>query len=183
MIDTYTQTKQSMNKGFTLLEVIVSLGVFSIIALMAVGAMITILNLNNQVRDSQSLVNSLNFAVESMSRDVRFGSNYNCGNGESNCDDGANFIQIDFSENGSLSSIAYHIEDGRLIRTTKGFSNFVTPEGVYIDSFKVYAVGIEDDGVHPRATFVLSGTIISGSEDISFSIQTTVSQRLPKDNV
>lgn len=65
-------------QGFTLLEMIVSLGVFSIIAVIAVGSLVRITSLNRQAQSLQSAMNNINYILESISREMRFGSTFNC---------------------------------------------------------------------------------------------------------
>jgi len=64
--------------GFTLLEMIVSLGIFSIIAVIAVGSLVRITSLNRQAQSLQSAMNNMNYILESMSREMRFGSKFKC---------------------------------------------------------------------------------------------------------
>lgn len=66
------------NKGFTLLEMIVSLGIFSVVAIIAVGSLVRITSLNRQAQTMQAAMNNINYILESMSREMRFGSDYNC---------------------------------------------------------------------------------------------------------
>lgn len=65
-------------QGFTLLEMIVSLGVFSIIAVIAVGSLVRITSLNRQAQSLQSAMNNINYILESISREMRFGSTFSC---------------------------------------------------------------------------------------------------------
>jgi prepilin-type N-terminal cleavage/methylation domain-containing protein len=69
---------RSRSSGFTLLEMIVSLGIFSIVAVIAVGSLVRITGLNRQAQTLQSAMNNINYILESMSREMRFGSNFNC---------------------------------------------------------------------------------------------------------
>lgn len=68
----------SNKQGFTLLEMIVSLGVFSIIAVIAVGSLVRITSLNRQAQSLQSAMNNINYILESISREMRFGSAFSC---------------------------------------------------------------------------------------------------------
>jgi prepilin-type N-terminal cleavage/methylation domain-containing protein len=62
--------------GFTLIEMIVSLAIFTIVAVVAVGALIKILDANKKAINLKTVTNSLNFALESMTREMRVGSKY-----------------------------------------------------------------------------------------------------------
>ena len=66
------------NKGFTLIEMIVSIAIFMIVALVAVGAFLKIIDLNNKSHTLKDSINNINFALDLMSRELRVGSNYYC---------------------------------------------------------------------------------------------------------
>lgn len=70
--------KANYKKGFTLVEMIVSLGIFTVVALVAVGALMKITNANKKALTLKTTINNLNFALESMSREMRVGSKYYC---------------------------------------------------------------------------------------------------------
>ena len=69
------QNKQS---GFTLIEMIVSLGVFSVVVTTAVGAMLILISTNQQLQSEQSVMTNLAFALDTMTREIRTGYNYYC---------------------------------------------------------------------------------------------------------
>lgn len=64
--------------GFTLIEIIVSLAVFSIVITMAVGALLILIGTSEQLRGEQSVMTNLTFAVDSMTREIRTGTDYFC---------------------------------------------------------------------------------------------------------
>lgn len=74
-------------QGFTLIEIIVSLAIFSVVALIAVGALLKIVATNKQAQRIQAAVTNISFALESMSREIRT----------------ASVIHCDYSTNGTLS--------------------------------------------------------------------------------
>lgn len=63
-------------KGFTLVEIIVSLAIFSIVAVVALGALVKIISANKKAQTLQSAITNLNYAMESISREMRVGSKY-----------------------------------------------------------------------------------------------------------
>lgn len=71
------QTKNAQS-GFTLIEMIVSLGVFSVIMTIAVGALLILIASNRQLQNEQSILTTLSFALDSMTREIRTGSHYYC---------------------------------------------------------------------------------------------------------
>lgn len=67
--------------GFTFLEMLVSLAIFSVVAIIAVGSLVRITGLNRKAQSIQSAMNSVSFALETMSRDMRVGSKFQCQSG------------------------------------------------------------------------------------------------------
>lgn len=65
-------------KGFTLLEMIIALAIFTIVALVAVGALLKIMDANAKSLSLKTTINNVNFALESISREMRVGSDYYC---------------------------------------------------------------------------------------------------------
>jgi type II secretory pathway pseudopilin PulG len=57
---------------------IVSLDIFSIVAVVALGALMKIVNANKKAQSLMSAMTNINFALESMSREMRVGSNFYC---------------------------------------------------------------------------------------------------------
>lgn len=69
---------RSNERGFTLLEMIVSLAIFTIVAVIAVSALLKILDANRKSLTLKTAINNINFALESMSREMRVGKTYAC---------------------------------------------------------------------------------------------------------
>ncbi len=65
-------------KGFTLIEMIVSLALFTVVAVIAIGAFLKITDSNKKSQTLKTSINNLSFALESMSREMRVGSSYYC---------------------------------------------------------------------------------------------------------
>jgi prepilin-type N-terminal cleavage/methylation domain-containing protein len=64
--------------GFTLIEMIVSLAIFSIIVTITIGALLVLIASNQKLRGEQSVMTNLAFAMDSMTREIRTGTNYYC---------------------------------------------------------------------------------------------------------
>lgn len=106
-------------RGFTLIEMIVSLAIFSLVATVSVGALLVLVAGNQQLQQEQSVMTNLSFALDSMSREIRTGTNYFCVsessasslssvfNNSSNLDQVlANRVQD--CSNGNPSNLRYH---------------------------------------------------------------------------
>jgi prepilin-type N-terminal cleavage/methylation domain-containing protein len=70
--------------GFTLVEMIVSLAVFSIVVTVSVGALLVLVGTNQQLQGEQSVMTNLSFALDSMTREIRTGGAYYCESDSSN---------------------------------------------------------------------------------------------------
>lgn len=67
-----------MKKGFTLIEILVSVAIFAVVMVIALGALLSISVSDRKAEAIKSVVNNLNFALDSMSRAIRTGQNYHC---------------------------------------------------------------------------------------------------------
>jgi prepilin-type N-terminal cleavage/methylation domain-containing protein len=70
--------RSSTQSGFTLIEMIVSLALFSVVVTIAVGALLVLIASNLQLQKEQSVMTNLSFALDSMTREIRTGTNYYC---------------------------------------------------------------------------------------------------------
>ncbi|MFT7644712.1 MAG: prepilin-type N-terminal cleavage/methylation domain-containing protein [Candidatus Paceibacteria bacterium] len=64
--------------GFSLVEMIVSLGLFSVVITISVGALLMLVATNEQLQSEQTVMTNLSFAIDSMTREIRTGTNYYC---------------------------------------------------------------------------------------------------------
>lgn len=71
--------KRFLQKGFTLVEMMVSLAIFSVVMVVALGAFLKIVDVNKRAQSIESAVNNLNFTMEAMSRELRTGRQYTPG--------------------------------------------------------------------------------------------------------
>lgn len=71
----------SLRHGFTLIEMIVALGLFAVVASITSGAILMLVATNQNFHREQTIMTNLAFAVDSMTRDLRTGRNYVCVSG------------------------------------------------------------------------------------------------------
>ena len=69
-------------RGFTLVEMMVSMAIFAVVAVVAAGALLRIIDANKKAQGIQSAMTNINFALESMTRELRTGTKYACNNGD-----------------------------------------------------------------------------------------------------
>lgn len=66
--------RYSLVKGFTLIELMVSLSIFVIIMLSATSAYLSFIAYNRQAQTTSTVVNSVSFSIDNMARDMRTGT-------------------------------------------------------------------------------------------------------------
>jgi len=170
-----------MIQGFTLIEMIVAVALFTVVVVVSTGALMTIIDANRKARSLQTVMDNLNFAMESMARNLRTGYSYECGGIAGNCPNGENSIvftdqngdsvEYEFSELSGLGSIT--------ISKNGAMAKSITSPEVDIDSMLFYVTGLDaGDSRQPLVTISING--IAGTMESTrteFSIQTTISQR------
>ncbi|MFZ2522398.1 MAG: type II secretion system protein [Minisyncoccia bacterium] len=180
-------SKKKKNGGFSLIELIVASSVFIVVMLMSSSAVYTVFNSNQKSKNTRSVMDNLNLSLESMSRSIRFGKNYHCGN------TGTLTTPLDCSNNTTGSSyitfldmdgnqVIYTLFNGRIQRTIGSEVYYMTSPDVTITTltFRVYgsASYTTGDWFQPKVIMVISGRV---GEKIStrstFTIETTISQR------
>ncbi len=93
----------SKKSGFTLIEIIVSLALFSVVITIAVGALLILIASNRQLQNEQSVLSNLSFALDSMTREIRTGANYYCASAPNS--NGGPAGQRIFSDSGNPSQL------------------------------------------------------------------------------
>jgi prepilin-type N-terminal cleavage/methylation domain-containing protein len=64
--------------GFTLIEMMVALSLFTVVMLASTGVMLVVLDANRKAQSFQVAMDNLGVALESISRDMRVGTHYYC---------------------------------------------------------------------------------------------------------
>ncbi len=70
-----------VSAGFTLMELMIAVGLFSIIVIVGAGALLNTNFVRKNTETVRAVVDNLNFVMEDMSRNIRLGSTYSCDNG------------------------------------------------------------------------------------------------------
>ncbi len=169
-------------KGFTLVEMIVSVALFAIVMTVAVGALLSLTAANKKAQAIQSVMNNLNITLDSMVRNIRMGTDFQCGGTIGDCPQGSSSFTftcnpqtVTCSSGGS--SWTYSQCGSAICRTSMG--NITAPE-VSISSLRFYVVGsVPGDMIQPKVVIVVSGT--AGGQNVrtqtSFHIQASAVQR------
>ncbi|CAN5756054.1 hypothetical protein BH11PAT2_BH11PAT2_02260 [soil metagenome] len=180
-----SMTTAKGKRGFTLVELIVSVALFTIVITIAASAYLSLISLNRKARATNDLVSNLSYVVDAMSRSIRTGTNYQCGGpGGTNCANGNSAITF---INDASSTITYLLKPGGIIGQCTGSpcttssADPLTDSRITVTNLQFYVQGVgTGDSTQPRVLFTLSGTIKPDTQTAttSFTIESSATQRL-----
>ncbi len=173
-------------QGFTLIEMMTSLTVFMVVMMISMGALLGIFDANKKAESAKTVMDNLNFAVETMTREIRFGRNYHCGSTGSlslpqNCSLGDSFISFLSSEG---VQTVYRLNGSSMEKSVDGGNTYVavTAPEINISSLTFYVIGANSypaDTLQPKALIKISGDAGTKSNTrTSFTLESMASQRL-----
>ncbi len=171
-----------MSRGFTLLEMIVALGVFAIAALISVSSLLALTDAQGKAFAIENSYDNLRFVVEAMAKDLRTGTLYYCGTSPDDipaipvsqpCVGGGQSLTY---KNAGEEIIAYRILNNKIEKFVDGnLIGAMTSDDLTIEQLVFYV--ISGSGLQPRITITMRGSAGLGREKSTFNLQTTVSQR------
>jgi prepilin-type N-terminal cleavage/methylation domain-containing protein len=178
-----------MQKGFTLIEIMTAVTIFAIVMTISMGAILGVFDTNRKSEALKAVMDNLNLAVESMSREIRFGTNYICNPtlpiiepmpNPTNCSTSPGGDAIGFKANDGRI-IVYQLSGDTIEKSTDGGGNFlpVTAEEIRISELSFYVLGATPgDDLQPKVLIKMKGTAgVKDIDETDFTVQTLVSQR------
>lgn len=190
-------------KGFTLVEMIVAIGLFTIALFITSSAFLSVLNADRKSRATRTAMDNLNLSLEDMARRVKTGSIYNCGGGAGtmDCSPGGSILAIT-DQNGeriiykrgtgssavtagsgaSGCGTGFNTSQGCIVRDKASTALRVTGSDVDITDLQFLVSGstiwdpVGRNTVQPYASIMVEG-VTTGKVTTGFNIQTTVAQR------
>ena len=184
--------KKNLVGGFSLVEMLVSVALFSVIMVIAVGIIVTVLNTNKHVRSTSIAMGNIDAVMEKIFREASVGSYYHCGSGGNikkardcpggNPQDAFIFEGVGGDKDSSDDQIIYQLDsaESALEISRDGGTSFerLTEENIIIDDFNVNVVGNADDTKQPAVFIGMRGYIKKGANDKTiFAVQTMISER------
>ncbi|MFA5934232.1 MAG: type II secretion system protein [Candidatus Paceibacterota bacterium] len=194
-----TSYKLQVKKGFTLIETMVAVSIFTIVMTLGTGAVV---NTNATYKRTQALrqaLDSMSFAMEDMVRNIRLGSSFYCGQelagqttpNTQDCSSGENTtILFDKNDSGILNRYAYTISSTGITKEIydpngiSGGARSLVPSEIKINTgglsgfIVVGSPPAPSDKVQPRIIIKISGTASYRNLKSDFNLETTVSPRL-----
>ncbi|MBI2048692.1 MAG: prepilin-type N-terminal cleavage/methylation domain-containing protein [Parcubacteria group bacterium] len=187
--------RNKQSDGFSLIELMVSVALFSVVMIVAIGSLLSLAAANRKAQALQLVMNNLNIALDGMVRSIRMGTNYHCGNVGTiseprSCDNRETGDTILYFKefNGGQWAYWYDPNTKSMMKSQDGGNTqfpLTAPE-VEIEEAVFYVVGAESvdgvgtpDIVQPKVVIVMRGT--AGGTDpktrSTFSVQSTAVQR------
>ena len=200
-----SRTKSASPKlttGYTIIETMISISIFLIVVMIGIGALLNANLIHNKSRDTKTVLDSLNFIMEDMSRNLRTGFDYECldsyqgginmSTTPRDCNGGKEII---FKPSGWTATNRTILDYGFVLNGSNNYYDIhsinnnnpesikLNPDDVKFDSSSGFWVSgakspEESDFQQPFVVIRLIGTITTKGNITPFSIQTSVSQRL-----
>ncbi len=170
----------SSNKGFTLIEMMVAVTIFSIVTLIVSGAFIVLADIYRQVQSNRAVIDNLNLAMDTMTLQIREGKEYEIIN-----DNQISFREYIIDENNQYIRaryLTYKLKDDnsgileQCVNESKNDCNDLTSSEIKIEKLL-----FERQRQEPALILVVMEGVASNKENIQsrFLLQSTLSQRNP----
>jgi prepilin-type N-terminal cleavage/methylation domain-containing protein len=173
-------SKKRGTKGFTLVEMLVSVAIFTFVMLIATSTIFTIIDSNKKAEALKSVMDNLNFALESMTRNIRTGSGYVCVDTGGNCPGGDSAFRFTSNQSSGVS-VEYFLSNGQIMQDESDWTSGplpITAAEIHVSSLEFYLVGsAAHDGIQPRVLMSVQGSAGAAATQTQFKIQTTLSER------
>jgi len=189
------------SKGYTIIETMISVAIFLVIVEFGMGSLLGASSLHKKSQDMRSILDSLSFIIDDISRNVRTGFKYQCfrkntdatlspatlGNPRSCVDGWAIAFESDAGNTSTLTDqVVYYIASGKIWKSTDGAQNFttLTADEISIDTVSGFSVlGAESPSgstnrQQPLIVIRFAGSITYKNVVTPFYIETSASQRL-----
>lgn len=201
-----SRKSHAVSRGFTLIEMMVALSLFAIVMTISIGTLLIMVDINAKAQAVYSASTNLSYALDTISREIRMGSEYYCSNYSSiptgtgipptttnippirNCDPGN---AIAFTPNNSATREEYATStcDGnplhQCIKQRKGNGGWadVTSDEVNITKFEIITENTgysgSNDFSQPVVTLRIGGEVYNGLDvATTFNVQTRIVQHV-----
>ena len=162
-----------------------AVSVFLVVMTISMGAILSIFDANRKSTSAKTVMDNLNFAVETMSREIRFGTRYHCGStgnqtNPQNCVSGDTYISFLASDG---AQTVYRLTGSAIEKSVDGGSGYVsiTAPEIVISSLTFYVLGATGapDTLQPKTIIKITGTAGTKTNTrTAFTLETMASQRL-----
>ncbi len=183
-----------LRRGFTLIELIVSVGLFALIATLAAGGYLVTLAASRQAQVATSAFDNIAFALDTMVRTVRTGTNWRCNGSAADCPytgvSGSGGTSLTVTAGSPVNAdVAFGCDGscnsgsgttGALTETVgSGSAIELSDSSVVVQTLSFYVSGSQiGDGYQPLATIVISGYVnVATGKTVPFTLETAAVAR------
>ncbi len=171
-------------KGFSLIEIIVAVGVFTVVAMLTVGSLLILTAAEKRVASVQANQDNVRFAMIEMTREIRYGTEYNiCSSNATNQETCFSVINADgetiqYKVSEKPTDCSFDAKHNCVMRSVNGgIFHPVTGSDINISRLNFYLFGVDiNDTEQPRVTIILQGKAQEGTPNETIvNLQTTIS--------
>ena len=183
--------KISVKKGFSLVEMMVAITIFTIVIAMGMGALLSTITANRYSKAKSVTSGFVNIVLEQMFRDVSAGSEYHCGDSGSldEFEDCSSFdsefyfeyVSGDVDDEDDQYGYKYDQVGKTILRTVDSGDSYqrLLDETIIVETFDVMVVGDPTDDEQPGVFLSMSGYVQADSErQVRFEPQIMITQRI-----
>lgn len=186
----FHNNKKKNTAGFTLVELMVSIAVFSIVMLISTGILLIMIDVNAKGQALYTSYSNVAFALDNITRELRTGRNYACTSAQGDGDalfasestsDCVNGSMVVFDKGWSNERLGYRLSNGR-IEQRLGASSWlpITGDEVDVSSFSLTVLNTgAGDSAQPTLDVSITGNLYNGRHDpTAFDISTHIVQHI-----
>ncbi|GEM_PF-1626815 len=183
----------SLKSGFTLIEIVVAIGILSIVLMMGVGLLVVLLSHQRRTINIQNVHDNARFAIEAMSREIRTGDSYcaaaNCIRPDAvtvttDCSwSGGGCGTFTFRQASTNEIVVYRLSPvGPVVEVSRNGGIFLplTDPQRAVTRLRFYATGITNPSEQAKVTIIMeveAGSAAKPDERATTQLQTTISKR------
>jgi len=183
------------NRGFTLVELLVALTLFTFVVLAAVASLYSVNDASRKVTAMRGVLDNLNFAMESMSRTIRTSTTIVCGGttkpvgATNNCPFPTGPLSNRISVKSTLgvkADVEYRLNTTthqveKRVNEGSGYGNWIaiTSPEINVQTLNFYVKGADTgDLFQPSVIIMIQGIATANTGDSApFAVHTLISQR------
>lgn len=168
--------KSAYIAGFTIVELIVSIGIFTVVAVAAVGALTSVIDANQRTQALTETNNNLNFVLKSMVREMRNGFNYGCdiANPENTTCSPQPAEEFGFI-NAARDRVGFEKSGSEIVDED---GNSLTPDGVEVTHLDFRVTGSNNNNEQARVEITIEAEAGTGDTKQTLNLHTSATQRL-----
>lgn len=186
------KTIKHTQSGFTLIEMMVAVALFSMVMTVSVSSLIVVMSASARAQAVQATTDNLSFAMDRMSREIRYAKYIRCGSEDlssaastvvADCAGGEGSIVFTNTIGGNArTAYKYSNQTNGLQKKVAGdsdWSDIIATSSVQMDKVSFYVTGnTTGDKLQPQVRILFRATPKGYASDIAgVNLQTTVTQR------